>query len=659
MALPSGTTRPLPIAVYLRSLNFELTRPLLHFVLWGAALIATYPSYTSAQKSPRTPGSRSSAAAAQSLPTNATLIGELAFHPQWLALGHYRESLFGFYRSEIDDAEFFLSPEGKDDPKAELLATLSSNSQDIACRFPARLHWLEKRLGKEKTSCPELNQWMENLEATGATLVFPGAFLNNPASAFGHTLLRIDNPGPGFAAASINFSASVPTVENAILYALKGLFGGYRGYFSVAPYYEHLETYSDREHRDIWEYPLQLEDKELALMLEHVWELQNIPLNYYYLDENCSYHLLSLIEVATGKELRNKFHLWAIPIDTIRAIGELDSPSVLGEPAFRPSQEALVAHLEKKALPAVKNAVKRSINQVSTEPLAKLTGEQPYNKLLAYDLAYEVFAYKHLPFTQVSKDTTHLRQYAASLLKERSKIHNSQQQQLSIEAPSRPDKSHSSARLSLGSNFGGSRSIFLLDYRPALHDFLDPTAGYNPGALLEVLPLSLGLRDKGRTRVEEVGLVKASSIVPRGDFTKPISWEMALSARRKQVSDNEPLVYQTKVGAGFSSSLPKFTKWNSLVSLLGGLALEHSGYYRDNYALGTSVSILARLPQTQLQLRATGTRFFSGQEHSAFKMGISKGFELSSSTSIYFSINREQGVNRRRTTGEVGLGFYF
>ena len=50
----------------------------------------------------------------------------LADEREWHLLLHYRADLFGGYTSEQDDPGFFLSPEGKTDPQAELDATLAT-----------------------------------------------------------------------------------------------------------------------------------------------------------------------------------------------------------------------------------------------------------------------------------------------------------------------------------------------------------------------------------------------------------------------------------------------------------------------------------------------------------------------------------------------------
>ena len=64
------------------------------------------------------------------------------------------------------------------------------------------------------------------------------------------------------------------------------------------------------ENRDVWEYELNLEPHEIERLLAHTWELGFTRFDYYFFDENCSYHLLSLLDVARpGVELTDPSHL--------------------------------------------------------------------------------------------------------------------------------------------------------------------------------------------------------------------------------------------------------------------------------------------------------------------------------------------------------------
>ncbi len=114
---------------------------------------------------------------------------------------------------------------------------------------------------------------------------------------FGHTLLRVDSKTRDEQTRlldfTINYAASTHQ-ERGISFALKGLFGGYQGSFSVAPYYAQVKKYGDLENRDIWEYRLARLTKKVLRMLMHAWELKSAHFDYYFLDENCSYQLLSL-----------------------------------------------------------------------------------------------------------------------------------------------------------------------------------------------------------------------------------------------------------------------------------------------------------------------------------------------------------------------------
>jgi hypothetical protein len=178
----------------------------------------------------------------------------LADEREWHLLLHYRANLFGGYTSEQDETGFFMALDGKTDPVAELDATLKQffstdlvgrSKQPAQCAFIARYHWLKERLGFSDAEvppakCERFDRWFAEFDTEAISLIFPSAFMNNPASMFGHTFLRLDQRGQTeqtrILAYTINFAAEVPGGRNWD-YAFKGIFGGYRGYFSTIPYY--------------------------------------------------------------------------------------------------------------------------------------------------------------------------------------------------------------------------------------------------------------------------------------------------------------------------------------------------------------------------------------------------------------------------------------
>ncbi len=129
---------------------------------------------------------------------------------RWHLLLHYKGSWLGGYESEADGMSFFNAPDGKTDPKAELIATLRNLFKDPnslkpeeehpQCNFPARYKWLKRELSIDpdqlpKTECTRMGKWLAQLEPQSITLIFSSFYMNNPASMFGHTFLRIDSKG--------------------------------------------------------------------------------------------------------------------------------------------------------------------------------------------------------------------------------------------------------------------------------------------------------------------------------------------------------------------------------------------------------------------------------------------------------------------------------
>ena len=119
-------------------------------------------------------------------PENAYLVelidksaqAKLANEREWHLLLHYREDLFGGYTSEQDDPGFFMSPDGKTDPQAELDATLKQffsdelvgrSKQPAQCAFVARYAWLRQRLAFDETRlptdrCERFERWFDDFE---------------------------------------------------------------------------------------------------------------------------------------------------------------------------------------------------------------------------------------------------------------------------------------------------------------------------------------------------------------------------------------------------------------------------------------------------------------------------------------------------------------
>jgi len=290
----------------------------------------------------------------------AALDQQLAHHPEWLAMLHYNhdqknERIFGGEpQSFIDDANFFLSDLGSSSPHDELIATINTffdgrDSTSRQCRFIARYRWLKSKLNINQSTfdpakCSEYIEWRQSINANSVTMIFPAAYLNSPSSMFGHTLLRFDPPDEQqdskWLSWALNFGAEVDADDTSIFYAYKGILGGYPGFFVMMPYFKKIQEYNRLENRDIWEYKLNLTPEEVDRLVDHVWALNEIQFDYFFFDENCSFRLLELLNVARpGTTVTQGFELTAIPVDTIRAVRR---SGFLSDVAFRPAHATVL-----------------------------------------------------------------------------------------------------------------------------------------------------------------------------------------------------------------------------------------------------------------------------------------------------------------------------
>lgn len=453
--------------------------------------------------------------------------------------------------SEIDDPSFFLSPDGKQNLPSELDATIhylndepNRENESVFCRFPARRAWLEQELNTTfgEGKCHDYETLVAKMDPQKVTLVFPSAHINSPASMFGHTFLRIDSSMESkMISYAINYAAHTDET-NGLLFAYKGLFGGYYGYYSMLPYYEKLKEYRDSESRDVWEYDLNLTHDEVMAMVRHIWELQRINSWYYFFDENCSYHMLWLTEIARAStHLRDHFFYYVIPPDTVRAFEE---EGLVGQKHYRPSKRTkLLAYedqLSPKALRAVKSLSAGEMNSASLTSMNLSDQERRFT----LEAAAELVEYEYIE-GKIPKDVYSARYH--SLLSERAVLGLGETLYIPLKA--NPDSSHRSARIELSQGWFENRSPLLIGWRPAFHDLRENDTGHLSGAQIEFLDTLVGVDDE-KIILEKLTVLSLASIAPVSHFFKPFSWRMKSGWDRDYGGDR--LSFVTRVGAGTS-----------------------------------------------------------------------------------------------------------
>jgi len=263
----------------------------------------------------------------------------LASDKKWLTLLHYDTKT---KKSTILSNDFFLSEKGSSQPIEELRATIKAYDQPFLnnanahpqCRYPARYLWLSKKVHldnyeKIPKQCKLLNHWELPSKAHSISLVFVSGFLGNPASAFGHSFIKVNdkNDDPtmnDLMDTTISYGAILPKKYSMLSYIFNGITGGYQGKYSNKYYYMDDIVYSNSEFREMWDYELALSSFQKDLILLHFWELTNQKFEYYFFNRNCGYKVSEMIELVQDDKIIENANIWYAPMETFNKVEEIN-----------------------------------------------------------------------------------------------------------------------------------------------------------------------------------------------------------------------------------------------------------------------------------------------------------------------------------------------
>lgn len=481
---------------------------------------------------------------------------ELAAHAydlQWLRLVHYHKSILG-YESQADGKDFFLSPQGKKNPAAELEATFKSfqtlklpethtfKELPSPCLFPARWHYLKKQFPEQTKEwkfpkCEKLEKFLSSLEAGSVSLIFSSYYLNSPSSSFGHTFLRFNISGQNSRNELLDFGINYAATmhPNFFITNFGGLFGYLPGYFTSVPFYYKVQEYSNMESRDLWEYQLNLEQEEIDQLARHFWELGHTYFDYFYLTENCSYHMLSAIEaVAPRLNILDRVPFYVIPIDTVKAVSQ--TPGLVKKINFRPSKRSqLLARL------SVLDSDQKNKLESAIEELEDPNKKANLKNLdhLTLDAAIDYWDYRF--FDKLIKKDPFYQERKGMILQTRSQIpERAAELALNDDQSNAPHKSHGSARSGAGVSISSTESAAIFSHRFALHDLQDPKIGYPPGGEIEFFNIQLRALSMSsepqdptsRLRLDHFYPAAVRSFDPMRPFIPTVSWRFRFGAER-------------------------------------------------------------------------------------------------------------------------------
>jgi hypothetical protein len=573
----------------------------------------------------------------------------------WRLLLHYRPALAGGYESEADEPGFFLAPDGKTNPKAELEATLAGffspemvgrSRQAARCAFIARYQWLKTVLAIDESRlpaqrCERFDAWIAELNPASITLIFPSAYMNNPSSMFGHLLFRVDQRNQTeqtrILAYTVNYAADV-TTDNGIVFAVLGVIGGFRGYFSTQPYYVKAREYGDFENRDIWEYRLDFTEDQIMRLLMHAWEMGNASFDYFFFKENCAYHILSLLDLADPDlRLTDRFWFYTFPSDGVRMIAE--QPGLVKETIFRPSRSTKIRRGHQALSAEERLWLARIVADASLAQAEAFAALPPRQQARVLDVASDYLLLR----AATEEDTALYQMRNNAVLVARSKLKVPPIPVALTPVTGPPEEGHKIMRASVGAGSREREFFTELNFRLAFHDLLDPEYGYTPDAQIEAL--GIALRHYGRsnhTRLERLTIVNIVSLSPMDALFQSPSWKVSTgleTIRRNQCRYCRIGYFNTGLGAAAESSWLKREVYFGFAEL----ASEYGRVFNGNFRLGggATMGMLVDLTERwKVAVSGTYLNFPLGEKSNEWRASAQQRYTLNKNIALRFEFNQ-------------------
>lgn len=286
-------------------------------------------------------------------------LDSIALLSQWKRLLHYR----GKTSLIRQDSGFFLSPLGAINPQAELISTLQAfgidivdstiqiepshtgivkNTSSFVCSYPARAMFLSQFFPQLKemaktTYCAEYEEFLEIVPSDSISLIFAAESDIYPGSAMGHIFLALEGEAKAdlhktfkgrsdlhiqkgqYLGYSLSFFANAELGLNPIMY-IRALMGNLGGIYALQPLDNNTFEYLENEKRSLWKLGLKLDSDSKALLLAHLWELKDIPVEYSFVTHNCNDALKSVLSVANAAFDTQKSKPYQTPVEYLKSL---------------------------------------------------------------------------------------------------------------------------------------------------------------------------------------------------------------------------------------------------------------------------------------------------------------------------------------------------
>jgi hypothetical protein len=587
--------------------------------------------------------------------TDQARMAALARDITWLRLLHVKA---GSTRSEINTPSFFLSPQGRDDPLAELHATLDAYAQPWPadtnlhprCMFPARYYWLSQHLAlpgfqTHDPRCARLEDWGRFAQLRSVSVYLVSGYFGNPASTFGHALLKLNTNDPSATAGlmdiSVNFGAMVPPNEPTPVYIYKGLFGGYQAGFSDKFHYTNDVVYGRTEFRDMWDYELDLTEAQRTLLVFHLAEVSARKFDYFFLGRNCGLRIAELIELATGRRIVTSAEIWYAPVEMFHALQAADDQGprlLVRPPRFIPSAERVLSHEFMQLNADQSRVANRLISTGMVDIPTELNTLPEGQRLDVLDALLAYQAYRLAADGSQAEDA--IRRAKDRVLLARLMLPARQRTPLAVPVLASPAQGHSPMLASLGLAHDRRGTYTQLQWAPFSYE-LNGFHGLAHGELA-VFDTTVGIDARQRARLESFDAIRVRKLNTRTvdiEGESSLSWQVQLGLRRARARDAWLLQKHLSFGVG------RAVLWQPAGASMTAFAML-DGSLQSGPALasaGPQLGLVAQMGSLKFSAQAAWRRNLGLRDNGQARGGVDATWRLSRDQSLRWRWEHDGG----------------
>ncbi|NCD04596.1 MAG: DUF4105 domain-containing protein [Spirochaetia bacterium] len=223
-----------------------------------------------------------------------------------------------------DNSKMFAC--GEKDYKKEIEYLLENINNELLIKYPARYECISRNLNLDidyLSINPELIKYLKENDYDQLSIALSEPINDQLMSMFGHAIVLLshkdENIGEGV---SINLFAHLDNLSSTEV-IINGLNGHLVGYFAFDRAALIFENYSLKLNRELVVFKTNINKEQIQRILLMVWELNNAPISYQFINRNCVNGALSLLDYSLGNvKLRERANSILLPYSLVKVLKE-------------------------------------------------------------------------------------------------------------------------------------------------------------------------------------------------------------------------------------------------------------------------------------------------------------------------------------------------